>query len=106
VGSILYLEGLEAERVEEIAKNGEKEAEVTQSPMYAAVDNVDTESGKLSERTGLDHHSNSASAVAGQAEVGSEQDNGAGLSHVRSYQLIYDDAYDGEEVTSEQLHKL
>jgi hypothetical protein len=25
---------------------------------------------------------------------------------VRSYQLIYDDAYDGEEVTSEQLHKL
>jgi uncharacterized membrane protein YoaK (UPF0700 family) len=105
---VLYCisKGLEAERVEEIAKNGEKEAEVTQSPMYAAVDNVDAESGNLSGRTGLDHHSNVASGAAGQAEGASEQDSGAGLSHVRSYQLIYDDAYDGEEVTSEQLHKL
>jgi hypothetical protein len=105
---VLYCisKGLEAERVEEIAKNGEKEGEVTQSPLYAAVDNVDTESGKLSERTGLGHHSEGASGVTGQAGVGSEQDSGAGLSHVRSYQLIYDDAYDGEEVTSDQLHKL
>jgi hypothetical protein len=94
------------ERVEEVVKNGEKEAEITQYPMYAAVYNMDAESGKPSERTGLGHNSNGASGVTGQAEVGSEQDSGAGLSHVRSYQLIYDDAYDGEEVTSEQLHKL
>jgi hypothetical protein len=105
---VLYCisKGLEAERVEEIARNGEKEAEVTQSPMYAAVDSVYAECGKLGERTGLDHHGDVASGVMGQVEVGSEQDSGAGLSHVRSYQLIYDDAYDGEEVTSEQLHKL
>jgi hypothetical protein len=74
--------------------------------MYAAVDNVDAESGMHSERTGLGPRSDGASGPAGRAEVGSEQDSGAGLSLVRSYQLIYDDAYDGEEVTSEQLHKL
>jgi hypothetical protein len=104
---VLYCisKGLEAQRVEEIAKNGEKEAEVTQSPMYA-VYNVHAESGKVSDGSGLDHHSNGACGAAGQAEVGSEQDSGAGLSQVRSYQLIYDDAYDGEEVTNEQLHKL
>jgi hypothetical protein len=47
-----------------------------------------------------------AVTLLGRAGEGSEQDSGAGLSHVRSYQLLYDDAYDGEEVTSEQLHKL
>jgi hypothetical protein len=87
---VLYCisKGLEAERVEEIAKNGEKEAEVTQSPMYAAGGNIDAESGNLSERTGLDHRSDGGSGAAGQAEVGSEQDSGVGLSHVRSKQLI------------------
>jgi hypothetical protein len=74
--------------------------------LHAAEDNVDAESGELSERTGLGHNRNGASGGTGQVEVGSEQDSGAGLSHVRSYQLIYDDAYDGEEETSEQLHKL
>jgi hypothetical protein len=73
--------------------------------MYAALNNIDAESGKLSERSGTDPRCG-ASGVTGQAEADSEQDSGAGLSRVRSYQLLYDDAYDGEKVTSEQLHKL
>jgi amino acid permease len=62
---VLYCisKGLEAQRVEKIEeKNGESEPEAKQSPMYAALNNKDAESGKLSERSGTDHRGDVARA--------------------------------------------
>lgn len=105
VSWILYCiwKGLEAQRVEEIANNGEKQPEITRSPMYAPTPTPDgVEKGNANDSPAALSVNNGSTSEEG----GSPMNGDAGMSHAGSYQLIDNDDYNGHEVTEEQLRKL